>query len=118
MLLSATFPLDVHIILLDTFSNGSSFYVAYVCSHCHQKNHNRLPMNLTRSFSCISEFFSSYRSFYINLLEFLFLTNYIYFDEESYDGGSGSIIPGMALFHFALGTLLVVFVNTLVVSVE
>ena len=61
MLLSATFPLNVRIILLDTFPNGSSSYVACVCNHCCQKNHNRSIMSLTSPVSCLYDALSSYR---------------------------------------------------------
>ena len=53
MLLSATFPLNVRIILSDPFSDGSSFYVDCFCNHCRRKNHNCLTINLMRHASCV-----------------------------------------------------------------
>ena len=54
-LLSATLPLTVRIILLDTFSDGSSFFVACVYSHCRQTNQNRSTTSLTSPVSCFFE---------------------------------------------------------------
>ena len=60
-LFSTTFPFNVRIIWLDPFSDGSSFYVTCVHSHCYRKNQNRLTMSLRRPVFCVSNSFSSYR---------------------------------------------------------
>ena len=70
MLSSATFPLNVCIILSDPFSNGSSFYVACVYNHCHctSKSHHSM-MPLKSHLSCFYDALFSYRfsfSFMIN----------------------------------------------------
>ena len=57
MLSSVTFPLNVRIIWSDPFSDGSSFYIACVCSHCRWKNQNHLAMSLTSPVSSVSDIF-------------------------------------------------------------
>ena len=60
-LLSATLPLNVRILLSDPFSDGSSFYIACVCNHCHRTNQNcRSMMGPTSHLSCVCDAFSSY----------------------------------------------------------
>ena len=59
---STTFPLNVRIILSDTFYDRSSSYVACVCNHCCRTNQNRrLMMGLTSHLSCVYNTFSYYR---------------------------------------------------------
>ena len=61
MLLSATLPLKVRIILSDPFPNRFPFYVSCVCNNCRQTNHNcLLMMGLMIHLSFIFDAFSSY----------------------------------------------------------
>ena len=68
-LLSETIPLNARIILLDPFSDGSSFYVACVCNNCSRTNQNRLMVSLTSPVSCLSDTFSFDCVFKFVLLE-------------------------------------------------
>ena len=118
MLSSATFPLNVRIILSDPFSDGSSFYVACVCIHCRWTDHNCSTMSLTSPVYCLSDAFSSYRvSFYLIYWNWHHLKNYIcsMMSLTIMDLDPGPLLR--ALFHFALDNLLVVLVNQLVVFV-
>ena len=58
---SATFPLNVGIILSYPFSDDSSFYVACAYIHYRQTNQNCMTVSLMRPVSCVSDNFSSYR---------------------------------------------------------
>ena len=105
---SATLPLNVRIIWLDPFYDGSSFYVACVCNHYHRTNQNfRSMMGLTSHISCVYDTFSSYH------VSFSLTTSLTMM----------GLSPGhlvCALFHIPLRIPLVVSVEyfLLVVSVE
>ena len=61
-MLSADLPLNLRIIRLDHFYYGSSFFVACLCNHFHQKNQNRCSkMVLTSHLSYAYDDFSSCR---------------------------------------------------------
>ena len=78
MLSSETLLSTVRIILLDPFSNGSSFDFACVCSHCCQKNHNQLTMSMKSPVSCVSDtFFVCGASFCLIYWNCYHLTNQI-----------------------------------------
>ena len=79
MLLPATFPLNTRIILLDPFSDGSSFYVVCICNNYCRANQNRLSvMGLTSHISCLSDALPSYRvSFSFLYWNCYYSTNYI-----------------------------------------
>ena len=108
ILSSATFLLNVRIILPGPFSYGYSFYVVCVCNHYCRTNHNcRSMMGLMSLISCLSDTFSSY-CVYFSLI--MILTVMV-------------LVPGhlvRALFHFPLKIPLVVSVKyfPLIVSVE
>ena len=107
-LLSATLPLNVRIILSDPLFDGSSFYVACVCNHCHQTNQNRRSMiGLTSHISCVYDAFSSYRISFSSITSLRMMVL-----------GLGHLV--CAIFHFPLKILLVVSVKLfqLVMSVE
>ena len=60
----------MRIILSDTFSDGSSFYVACVCNHYDCMSHNcRSKMSLTNHFPCF------YDAFYFNCVSFSAMTS-------------------------------------------
>ena len=105
---SATLTLNVCIVLSDPFSGGSSFYIVYVCNHCHWTNQNCCSMmGLTSHLSFVYNTFSSYTVF---IPMMMILTIMVL--------GPGHLVR--ALFHIALAILLVVSVKyfLLVVSVE
>ena len=105
---SATLMLNVRIIWLNSFPDGYSFYVGYVCNHCHHMNQNcRLMMGLTSHIFCVYDAFSSY---FISFYSMTSLAMIVL--------GPGHLV--CALFHSPLKILLVVSVaqNLLVVSVE
>ena len=95
-------PLNVRIILSDTFSGGSSFYVVCVCNHCHWTSLNhRLKMGMTSHISCVYNTFS-------------FLSCFFFFDEKSDYYGSGfgfTIESGLSLYAHFLKFPLIVFVE-------
>ena len=69
---SATFPLKVRIIISDPFSDGSSFYVVCVCSHCRQTKPESLENESYASyFMCLRRFLFLSLFFSIGLLELL-----------------------------------------------
>ena len=61
MLFLATLTLNVRIIWPDPFSDGSSFFVTWVCNCCHQTNQNhRSMMGLTIQISYVYDALSFY----------------------------------------------------------
>ena len=61
---SATFPLNVRIILSDPFPDLFSFDVACVCNHCrHMYQNCHSTMSLTSRLSCVYDDFTSYHVF-------------------------------------------------------
>ena len=86
------------------FSDGSSFYVPCVWSHCRQTNQNYLTVSLTRPVSCVPDkFFFLLLLFLINLLELLSFGELYLFDDEYDNDGSGSGSPGTCDFPFCSG---------------
>ena len=117
-MLSATFPLNVRIILSDPFSGRSSSYVVCVYNHFRRMNQNRLTMGLTSHLYCLSDALSSYHvSFNLIYLNWCHLTNYI---SSTMSLTMMGMDPGLlvrALFYFTLANTLVLLENPLVVSV-
>ena len=115
MLLSEFLPLNVRIILSDTFSDRSPSYIVLAWNHYRRTNHNRrLMMGLT-STSCISDTFFPI-TFSLFYLIWCHLTNYISITNLTIMGlNLGPLL--FWLYNFPLENPFVVLVYLLVVSV-
>ena len=99
MLLSATLPLNVRIILPDHFSNHSSSYIVCVCYHyCRTNQNTRSMMGLTSHLFCLSiNFYYYHVAFLFNLLGLLSFDELDLFNDESNNDGSGFGSPAFLL---------------------
>ena len=57
-------------------------------------------LGLMSHISCLSDVFLLIALLFLNLLEFLLFDKLDFFDDESYDDGSGSGSPGTCAFPF------------------
>ena len=103
MLSSATFPLNVCIILSDPFSDRSSSYVICVFNHCRRMNQDRSTMGLMSSLSCLFSAFYSYGVLFLGLLELVSFKELYFFDDEYENYGSVSGYPGTFNFPCCSG---------------
>ena len=113
MLLSADFPLNVRIIWSDPFPNGSYFYVACVCNHCHWTNYNCCSMmGLMSHLSCVYDAFSFYGVSFSLMTSLMMMVlgpghqvHAIFISSENFIGcisGSKSVYLVIGLFLFSL----------------
>ena len=90
MLLSAIFPLKLHIVLLDPFSGVSYICVVYVNNYCHRMNQNhRLKMGQTSHLS------DGYDAFYSSCASFSLLSSLMMMtltDQMKMVQGPGSLL--------------------------
>ena len=107
MLWSATFPLNMRINWLYTFSGGSSFYVAWVCNHCHW-----MSLNCCSKMGLMSHFPYFYDTFYFYRIYFSLMTSLMII----------SLVTSLTMMVLGLGYLVRAFFHflkiTFVVSVE
>ena len=104
MLSSATFSLNVRIILSDLFFGGYYSYIVCVCNHYCRTNQNRSTMSLTIHLSCLSDDYFFLSCFFLfDLLELVSFDELDLFDHDSDNDGSGSGSPGTFNFPFSFG---------------